>query len=1000
MSRLDSDVFVQDGYNSRAPFSGFLPGVAGINGSPLWCLYVNRGQCVASFGADERDGAMMEYSPAAIAYEDTARKGFRSFVSAEGLAFEPFSPHDPEQEQELRVGRAFIALSAYHRPSGLAFEVDYRGLPGEGTGALMRTLRVKNRSGRALRLRLADGMARVIPGGIRNSEFREMANLTKSYFDARLSGRGFALFTARSTTENSARVGVSKRSHFYFAAREGAPLPICLDAREIFGEDSSLTYPGRFYSKAPVSVPESVSDLIPCAFSLSEFALGPGEETAIRSFAGFLDGEGGEERYAPRFLDEAWCEARLAEAVAVVEELAGALGTQTAEPRFDGYIRQSMLDNILRGGMPRSLAGRTLHLYSRRHGDLERDYNYFRLEAAHFSEGDGNFRDICQNRRSDVVFWPETGAGEIIDFLSLIQLDGYCPLELLPDALRLPPERLPEARALLSGRGEEALEALSGGVSAGGLWRLLRGFGDRADALTGALAALCESERRCEFVDGYWIDHWTYVPDLIDSFLAVFPERRRELLFSTPVGSEPVRARIRPLAGRVRQTPAGLRQYDAAEPCEPLGRGPEMSVFSKLLLLAALKCATLDHRQTGIEMEAGKPGWNDALNGLPGLFGSSASECVDLRLLLERLAGWLEGDAELFASAAEFIRDLAGAAKRAELCREPSAEFYRESLRLREGWRERLYAGGLDFSPAVLPEGEARECISALLGLVRHGLERARRPDGLLDTYFINEARLEGGETVFCAQRPLPLFLEGQAKLLRLADTDAAALCRAVDAGELFDGKLRMYRLCGSLEGESAELGRIRAFTPGVFERESVFLHAELKYLLAMFDAGLYAAAFERLYEALPAFFDPDVYGRSPLENSSYIVSSVHPDASLHGRGFMARLSGATAETLSLWLRVFPGRELFSADGEGLRFTLAPRLPGRLFRGDGTLSFAFLGCRFTYINPSRRDSFGPDGVRPRRLRADGLEIEGAALPPELAGRLREGRLKEIYAELA
>ena len=24
----------------------------------------------------------------------------------------------------------------------------------------------------------------------------------------------------------------------------------------------------------------------------------------------------------------------------------------------------------------------------------------------------------------------------------------------------------------------------------------------------------------------------------------------------------------------------------------------------------------------GIEMEAGKPGWNDAMNGLPGLFGS------------------------------------------------------------------------------------------------------------------------------------------------------------------------------------------------------------------------------------------------------------------------------------------------------------------------------------------------------------------------------------------
>ena len=36
----------------------------------------------------------------------------------------------------------------------------------------------------------------------------------------------------------------------------------------------------------------------------------------------------------------------------------------------------------------------------------------------------------------------------------------------------------------------------------------------------------------------------------------------------------------------------------------------------------------------GIEMEAGRPGWYDAMNGLPGLFGSSVPETFALRQLI------------------------------------------------------------------------------------------------------------------------------------------------------------------------------------------------------------------------------------------------------------------------------------------------------------------------------------------------------------------------------
>ena len=61
------------------------------------------------------------------------------------------------------------------------------------------------------------------------------------------------------------------------------------------------------------------------------------------------------------------------------------------------------------------------------------------------------------------------------------------------------------------------------------------------------------------------------------------------------------------------------------------------TVFSKLLGLALIKFATLDPLGMGIEMEAGKPGWCDALNGLPGLFGSSLSETYELLRLLDFL---------------------------------------------------------------------------------------------------------------------------------------------------------------------------------------------------------------------------------------------------------------------------------------------------------------------------------------------------------------------------
>ena len=41
-------------YDSQPAFADFLPGIAGENGIPAWCFFVNRGQGVASFGTRDK----------------------------------------------------------------------------------------------------------------------------------------------------------------------------------------------------------------------------------------------------------------------------------------------------------------------------------------------------------------------------------------------------------------------------------------------------------------------------------------------------------------------------------------------------------------------------------------------------------------------------------------------------------------------------------------------------------------------------------------------------------------------------------------------------------------------------------------------------------------------------------------------------------------------------------------------------------------------------------
>lgn len=120
------------------------------------------------------------------------------------------------------------------------------------------------------------------------------------------------------------------------------------------------------------------------------------------------------------------------------------------------------------------------------------------------------------------------------------------------------------------------------------------------------------------------------------------------------------------------------------------------------------------------------------------------------------------------------------------------------------------------------------------------------------------------------------------------------ALYEAVKESDLYDGELSMYKVNASLADSSFELGRARAFTPGWLENESIWLHMEYKYLLELLRSGLYEEFFADFKKAAIPFQNPETYGRSIYENSSFIASSRNPNPSCRGRGFVARLSGST----------------------------------------------------------------------------------------------------------
>jgi hypothetical protein len=530
--------------------------------------------------------------------------------------------------------------------------------------------------------------------------------------------------------------------------------------------------------------------------------------------------------------------------------------------------------------------------------------------------------------------------------------------------------------------------------------------------------------------------------DLLVSYKAIFPDRLPGLfLEKTYTFFDPTHF-VMPRAQKYVVTSNGVRQYGAVQARpekEALinsrghrrhqvraqdGHGDIVytTLLGKILTLVTNKLATLDPFGVGIEMEADRPGWCDALNGLPGILGSSVNETIELKRLVDFTRAALAdvaGEFSLPSELANFISGLEALLNRVDLTPEL---FWQQSGAQKEAYRDKVFMGFAGAEQAM-SVATVQNFLAAVSNYLDVAISRAKGPEGIV-TYFAYEAEqyreIENGkaEVSRFKQKPLPLFLEGFVHALRIAEPDEARrLYEAARKSELFDQKLGMYRLNAPLGDNALELGRIGVFNYGWLENGSIFLHMHYKFVLEMIRAGLTSEFYDQIEQLLVAFRDPAEYGRNPVENSSFLVSSGFSiDPRQHGRGCVARLSGSTVEFMHLWTHLFLGPNPFVFEGGKLLFKPAPVLSKTFFSADeqhanpfdfeetlaaNSAACALLGATLlVYINPERQDTFGDAAVKPCRYLLHGRDgiiqtVDGLYLEGQVAEALRQGLFRRV-----
>ena len=132
------------------------------------------------------------------------------------------------------------------------------------------------------------------------------------------------------------------------------------------------------------------------------------------------------------------------------------------------------------------------------------------------------------------------------------------------------------------------------------------------------------------------------------------------------------------------------------------------------------------------------------------------------------------------------------------------------------------------------------------------------------------------------------------------------------------------------------------------------------------------------------------------LASCAFVAASVTPAPDTHGRGYVGRLSGSTAEMLSLWKMMFVGNGGFEEKDGKACFRFAPLLRADLFDENGEAAFTLCGsCCVVYHNKTGRNTYGGDKATVRKIEVAGKTFAGDLLPATESAGIRSHSLKRI-----
>ncbi|GAI19356.1 unnamed protein product, partial [marine sediment metagenome] len=269
---------------------------------------------------------------------------------------------------------------------------------------------------KSLEVEVIDGLPIMIPYYLTNNDMKNESNLRQAWMSVE-NYKTITFYKIKVLPYDTPETLFVEGGNFYLNFDFNIDKKInfskvIVEPAVVFGSATDLTYPENFFEEK-FSIPEKQvnAGITPCGFGYKKITLGSGETNTTYTLIGSADKYERLTRFAHHVLSEKYIIDKIDENKKLIESLKYPIFCSSSFREFDLYCGQTFMDNFLRGGYPVELGNskHVFYVYSRKHGDLEREYNFFQIDATNFSQGNSNFRDVNQNRRNDVSFFPFKG---------------------------------------------------------------------------------------------------------------------------------------------------------------------------------------------------------------------------------------------------------------------------------------------------------------------------------------------------------------------------------------------------------------------------------------------------------------------------------------------------------------------------------------------------------------------------------------------------------------